>query len=154
MHRREAASWHKMTLRYGVTDAWNLDSFRKMSKKDYTFDNGRSGASSAISRIDKFLVSQDVDARGGKIETAASVKKLTDHSPLLITIWGQHAAPNNTPRYFDTTHLSEEMYKAEMLQAWTGDRALPTNDRDWPAWLEAATERVMRCNARLAKVRK
>lgn len=57
MHKREAASWHHMTLRYGVTDAWSLDSFRKMSKKDYTFDNGRSETNSAISRIDKFMVS-------------------------------------------------------------------------------------------------
>ncbi|CAM6023819.1 unnamed protein product [Sphagnum balticum] len=57
MQRKEIASWHHMTLRYGVTDAWSLDSFRKMSKKDYTFDNGRSRANSAISRIDKFLVS-------------------------------------------------------------------------------------------------
>ncbi len=95
-----------------------------------------------------------MDARGGRIEITASMRKLTDHSPLLITIWGQHAAPNNTPHYFDMTLLSEETYKAEMLQAWAGDRALPTNDRDWPAWLEAATERVMRCNARLAKERK
>jgi hypothetical protein len=28
------------------------------------------------------------------------------------------------------------------------------NDRDWPAWLEAATERLMRCNSRLSKERK
>jgi endonuclease/exonuclease/phosphatase family metal-dependent hydrolase len=33
MHRREAASWHHMTLQYGLTDAWCSDSFRKMSKK-------------------------------------------------------------------------------------------------------------------------
>ncbi len=43
MHRREAASWHHLTLQYGLIDAWTLDSFRKMSKKDYTFDNGRNG---------------------------------------------------------------------------------------------------------------
>jgi hypothetical protein len=49
MHRREAASWHHMTLHYGVTDAWCLDNFRKMSKKEYMYDNGRSGANSAIS---------------------------------------------------------------------------------------------------------
>jgi hypothetical protein len=34
-----------------------LDSFRKMSKKEYTFDNGRKGQGSVVSRIDKFLVS-------------------------------------------------------------------------------------------------
>jgi hypothetical protein len=57
IHRREAATWHQMTLRYGLADAWKLDSFRKMTKKNFTFDNGRSGAQSAVSRIDKFLVS-------------------------------------------------------------------------------------------------
>jgi len=33
MHRREAASWHHMTLHYGLVDAWRLDSFREMSRK-------------------------------------------------------------------------------------------------------------------------
>ncbi len=40
MMRREAASWHYMTLQYGLANAWKLDNFRKMSKKEYTFDNG------------------------------------------------------------------------------------------------------------------
>ncbi len=43
MHRREVASWHHLTLQHGLIDAWTLDSFRKMSKKEYTFDNGRKG---------------------------------------------------------------------------------------------------------------
>ncbi len=43
MHRSKAASWHHLTLQYGLLDAWTLDSFRKMSKKEYTFDNGRKG---------------------------------------------------------------------------------------------------------------
>ncbi|CAK9200187.1 unnamed protein product [Sphagnum troendelagicum] len=42
MQRREAASWHHMTLQYGLIGAWCSDSFRKMSKKAYTFDNRRS----------------------------------------------------------------------------------------------------------------
>jgi len=46
--------------------AWCSDSFRKMSKKAFTFDNGRLGANSAISRIDKFMVSQDLDSKGGE----------------------------------------------------------------------------------------
>ncbi len=43
MHRREAATWHHLTLQHGLIDAWTLDNFRKMSKKEYTFDNGRKG---------------------------------------------------------------------------------------------------------------
>ncbi len=66
MHRREATSWHHMTLQYSLTDAWCSNSFRKMSKKAFTFDNGRLGANSAISKIDKFMVSQDLDSRGGE----------------------------------------------------------------------------------------
>jgi hypothetical protein len=34
------------------------------------------------------MVSQTLEERGGRIEVAASVRKLTDHSPLVITIWG------------------------------------------------------------------
>jgi hypothetical protein len=30
----------------------------------------------------------------------------------------------------------------------------PSQDFDWPAWLETATGRVMACNARLSKARR
>ncbi len=79
-----------MTMHYGLADAWRLDSFRKMSKKKFTYDNGRSKARSAVSRIDKFIVSQDIEERGGKIEAAASIRKFSDHSPIIITVWGHH----------------------------------------------------------------
>jgi hypothetical protein len=81
MHKREVAVWHHMTLQYGLMDAWKMDSFRKMSAKEFTFDNGRSGPCSAISRIYKFLVSQALDTRGGRIEATTSVRKLSNHSP-------------------------------------------------------------------------
>jgi exonuclease III len=87
MHRREAATWHRLTLQHGLTDAWTLDNFIKMSKKEYTFDNGRKGQGSAVSRIDKFLVSQELDSRRGRIEAAPSIRKISDHSPLVITVW-------------------------------------------------------------------
>ncbi len=51
MHRREATTWHQLTLQYGLMDAWLLDNFRKMSAKEFTFDNGRSGAHLVVSRI-------------------------------------------------------------------------------------------------------
>ncbi len=68
MLRREAASWHHMTFQYELIDAWRFDSFRKMSSKEYTIDNGRAGPHSAVSRIDKFMISQDIEDRGGRIE--------------------------------------------------------------------------------------
>jgi len=66
MHRRKSTAWHQLTLQYSLTDAWTLDSYRKMSKKEFMYDNGRKGQGSAVSRIDKFLVSQELDARGGE----------------------------------------------------------------------------------------
>jgi hypothetical protein len=69
-------------------DAWKLDSFWKMSIKEFTFDNGRSGMRSAISRRNKFFVSQDLDSRGGRIEVATLIRKFSDHSPLVLSIWG------------------------------------------------------------------
>jgi hypothetical protein len=66
MHRRESTAWHQLTLQYGLTDAWTLDSYMKMSKKEYTYNNGRKGQGSAVSRIDKFLVSQELEASGGQ----------------------------------------------------------------------------------------
>jgi exonuclease III len=96
MHRREVAAWHHMTMHYGLADTWRLDSFWKMSKKEFTYDNGRSGARSAVSRIDKFIVSQDIEERGGRMEAAASIRKLSDHSPLIITVWGHHPQPTHS----------------------------------------------------------
>jgi hypothetical protein len=120
-----------MTLCYGLTDAWRLDNFRKMLKKSFTFDNGRFGAQSAVSRIDKFMVSQGIEERGGRMEAAASIRKLSDHSPLTISIWGHHPPPDNLPRFFDVTVLNEEKGKSELLNAWAGDAALPSTGRDW-----------------------
>jgi hypothetical protein len=88
-----------------------------MSKNEYTYDNRRSGATAAMSRIDKFMISQTIDERGGRIEATTSVRKLSDHSALIITIWGQHNAPNNPPRFFDISLLSDERSKQEMLEA-------------------------------------
>jgi endonuclease/exonuclease/phosphatase family metal-dependent hydrolase len=67
-----------------------------MIQKAYTYDNGRAGTGSAVSRIDKFLVSQELEVRGGRIESAPSMRRISDHSPLVMTIWGQSLAPPNT----------------------------------------------------------
>jgi exonuclease III len=82
IHRHEAAAWHQMTLCYGLADAWRLDSFRKMTKKNFTFNNGRSEAHSALSRIDKFLVSQDIEERGETLGPLASFNYNMGPSPL------------------------------------------------------------------------
>jgi exonuclease III len=125
MHRREAASWHHLTLQYGLLDAWTLDNFRKMSKKEYTFDNERKGQGSAVSRIDKFLVSQELDARGRRIEAAPSMRKISDHSPLVITTWGRSSPPPIAATYFDTTLLREDRSRAALLDAWKGTQPPP-----------------------------
>jgi len=118
-----------MTLRYGLADAWGLDSFRKMSKKSFTFDNSRFGHQTAVSRIDKFMVSQGIEERGGRVESTTSIRKLSDHSLLTIKIWGLHPPPNNQARYFDVTILSEENGKDELLKAWSGE-ARPSSNQN------------------------
>jgi hypothetical protein len=150
----EAATWHHLTLQHGLLDAWTLDSFRKMSKKEYTFDNGRKGQGSAVSCIDKFLVSQELDSKGGKIEAAPYIRKISDHSSLVITVWGRTSAPPKTATYFDITLLKEDVSRGVLLGAWEGTQPPPSQDADWPGWLEAATERVLKCNGKLAKERK
>jgi hypothetical protein len=110
-----------MTFRLGLSDAWELDSFHKLSKKTYTFDNGQQGPASVISRIDKFLVSQSVEERGGQIEASPLVRKLSDHSPFSITIWGrQRTTHGNRPSYFDLSFLGEERGRKELLEVWIG----------------------------------
>jgi hypothetical protein len=88
-----------------------------MSKKEYTFDNGRKGQGSAVSKIDKFLVSQELDARGGRIETAPSMRKISDHSPLVITIWGHSSSPPAAFTYVDITLLREGRSRTALLDA-------------------------------------
>jgi exonuclease III len=151
MHRREAASWHHLTLQYGLIDAWTPDSFRKMSKKEYTFDNGRKGQGSAISRIDKFLISQELEARGGRIEAAPSMRKISDHSPLVIMIWGRSSALSTATKYFDTALLQEDGSKAALLNAWESSQPHPSTDAEWLGWLEAATNRVLRMQWQISK---
>ncbi len=117
MHRRESASWHHLTLQYELMDAWSLDSFRKMLGKSYTFDNGRAGPGAAVSRIDKFLILQELDSRGGRIEASPSIRKISDHSPLVMTIWGHPSTLPSSAPYFNTSLLKEEESKATLLLA-------------------------------------
>jgi len=154
MHRRESTAWHQLTLQYGFTDAWTLDSFRKMSKKEFTYDNGRKGRGSAVSRIDKFLVSQELDARGGRIEAAPSIRRISDHSPLVLTIWGCTSAPPIPATYFDTALLKEEESRSALLDPWIGSQPTPSQDAEWPAWLEATSGRVLQCNIKIAQEKK
>jgi hypothetical protein len=118
-----------------------------MTTKEFTFDNGKIGPKSAISRIDKFVVSHELDARGRRIEVTTSVRKFSYHSPLVLTIWGQLVVPDRTNHYFDSSLLGDEESRVTMLLAWEGDSPKPTEDLEWAPWLEAATGRVMRYNA-------
>jgi hypothetical protein len=131
MHRMEAVAWHHLTLQYGLMDTWMLDNFRKMSVKEFTFDNGRFGARLAVSHIDKFLVSQDLDLKGGKIEAATLIRKLSNHSPLILSIWGQPIIPDKSFHYFDSSLLKDEKGRVEMLQTWEGELPKPSNNLEW-----------------------
>jgi hypothetical protein len=102
-----------------------------MSKKEYTFDNGRKGQGLAVSKIDKFLVSQELDARGGRIEATPSMRKISDHSALIITIWGHSTFLPTTATYFDTTLLKEDRSRIALLDAWRGTQPPPSLDADW-----------------------
>jgi hypothetical protein len=72
----------------------------------------------------------------------------------VLTVWGRTSAPPKTATYFDTTLLKEDVGKAALLEAWEGTQPPPNHDADWPGWLEAATERVFKCNGKLAKEKK
>jgi hypothetical protein len=151
LHKKEATTWHNLTLQYGLIDAWKLDSFRKMTKKAYTFDNGRTRVGSTVSRIDKILVSQELEARGGRIESAPSMRSIFDHSPLILTIWGHSPAPPTPTHFFDLSLLKEEESRAALLAAWEGIEPQPSHDHEWSSWLGAAMDRMLRCSTRLTK---
>jgi len=125
-----------------------------MTKKDYTYDNGRVGLGLAVSRIDKFLVSQEINSRGGRIEAAPSIRRISDHSPLVMTIWGRTSAPPTAAPYFECSLLREEESKVALLKAWEGIEPPPRHDTKWPSWLEATTDKVLKCSTRLTKEKK
>jgi hypothetical protein len=68
-----------------------------------------------------------------------------------MTIWGRIVALHNTTFYFNISLLNEEESKAALLKAWKGDAPFPSKDFDWPAWQEAAIDRITKCNASFAK---
>ncbi|CAK9869616.1 unnamed protein product [Sphagnum jensenii] len=84
----------------------------------------------------QIMVSQEITKRGGRIESATSVRKLSNHSPLVMTVWGNHPPLENLPHYFDISLLAEEELRKEMVAAWKGDQESPPNNQGWPAWLE------------------
>jgi hypothetical protein len=82
------------------------------------------------------MISQIVEEKGGRIKATDSVRKFSDHSSLIITVCGNQEAPSNSPRFFDTSLLSEEKGRKELLEAWVANHPLPsspTNDLDWSA---------------------
>ncbi len=71
-----------------------------------------------------------------------------------MTIWGRPSTPPSSTPYFDTSLLREEESKAALLLAWEGTGPKPSQDSDWPGWLEVATDRVLRCSSWLVKEKK
>jgi hypothetical protein len=67
---------------------------------------------------------------------------------------GAHISPPKTATYFDITLLKEDESRGVFLEAWEGTQPPPSQDADWFGWLEATTERVLKCNGKLAKERK
>jgi len=95
-----------------------------------------------------------LEARGGRIEAAPSIWRISDHSPLVLTIWGHTSTLPTPATYFDTTLLKEEESMSALLDAWTGTQPTPSQDTEWPASLEAASGRVLQCNIKIAREKK
>ncbi len=132
MHRKEAATWHHLTLQYGLMDAWKLESFLKMSAKEFSFTNGRSCTRLVVSCINKFLLSQDLNSRGEKIKATTSIPKFSDHSPLLLSIWGQPTIPNKPSHYFDFSLLKDEKKKLKCCKFGKGSCPSPQATQSGP----------------------
>ncbi|CAM6019480.1 unnamed protein product [Sphagnum balticum] len=71
-----------------------------------------------------------------------------------MTIWGRTPAPPKIATYFDITLLKEDECKRALLEAWEGTQPPPSQDADSLRWLEATTEKVLKCNGKLAKEKK
>jgi len=56
-----------------------------MSKKSFTYDNGREGANAALTKFDKFYMFNGLERLTGKIGILVSFNKIFNH--YLITLW-------------------------------------------------------------------
>jgi len=100
------------------------------------------------------MVSQELDSRGGRIEAAPSIRNISDHSPLVLTIWGRPNAPPKLSTFFDTTLLTEEATRIALLEAWASNQPPPSQDSEWSSWLEAIAGRVLKRSGKLTKEKK
>jgi hypothetical protein len=50
--------------------------------------------------------------------------------------------------------MREADSRSALLDAWMGTQPMPSQDEEWPAWLEAAFERVLQCNIRITRGKK
>jgi len=82
------------------------------------------------------------------------MRRISDHSPLVLTIWGCTPAPPTPTTYFDTALLKEEESRSALFDVWTSSKPTPSQDAEWPAWLEAASGRVLQCNIKIAREKK
>jgi hypothetical protein len=72
----------------------------------------------------------------------------------MLTIWGRTSAPPTPATYFNIVLLREVDSRSALFDAWTGTQPTPSQDEEWPTWLEAASERVLQCNIRITREKK
>jgi len=60
-----------------------------------------------------------------------SVRKLLDHSLLILTFWGQSTESSKQNKSFDSSLLGIETCKATMLKVWEGETPRPTREVGW-----------------------
>ncbi len=152
MRQREVAIQLHMTISLGLQDAWLLDSFKTMSKKSFTYDNGWEGANATLTRLNKFYTYQ-LCKLGGRIGVLVSLNKIFDHS--LITLWIKptHGGTDLGPQMFDLTFLEDECRKAKLMATQKGNGERPTTTTHWAWWLERPIGRVMCYSYELSKQR-
>jgi hypothetical protein len=71
-----------------------------------------------------------------------------------MTIWGRTTAPPTSTSYFDTSLIKVKESKAALFRAWERTVPIPSHDIDWLAWLEVATDMVVKHSASLSKEKK
>jgi hypothetical protein len=65
------------------------------------------------------MISQGLESRGWRIESAASIEKISDHSPLLIWIWGQATDPVNPSYYFRVvSRIVQKFFFLSLKLSW------------------------------------
>lgn len=117
MTQRERLAWSFLLHKFGLMDAYHLDSFHQVSDKRFTWWNQEYGEHSCETRIDRYHINQTLADWGGAFDTMPWQTHLTDHAIILLKFNTHSRRPKRRP-VFNPDRLAKAEDKEACLNIW------------------------------------